>query len=380
MYFYIFTAITSFSGQIYSVVFNLFLRYVGLSSIEIGKITSAGLWESAVLGTFFSLLASRVDKRKLLLFLLSLQTLTLFLKILLQTAQWQIVLNFISGAASSAVSIIITASMIASTSKKNRMILFGSNFSISMIVGVLGNLIGGVISDMIGLKLTMLVGATIYSTSFLILSKLSRIDKQVLQQIHFDSLQKGILWYYLLSNLLVRFGAGLFISFGNLMLNDLFAISTTLIGVVMAFTQIATGVGGAMNHLLEKRLGSTRVLFFCYTAVVPLMISLAFVRNPFFFCLLYVIRFMLMNMVSPIFSVLVFSNLPLQYLSFTNALGNLLNNSSRAVAALLYGYIVKDNSDYTRLLLISSVFYVFNALLTYFLHRKFVLRSDSTVV
>ncbi len=375
MYFYIFTAITSFAGQIYGVVFNLFLRYSGLSNLEIGKVTSAGLWGSAVLGTFLSFLIDKVDKKRFLQFLLLVQVLTQFLRIFLLSAEWQVVLNFASGAVSSAISIIITASMIVSTPAKNRVVLFGSNFSISMITGVFGNLLGGAISDVVGLRSTMLLGAIIYSTSFLTVKKLSTTNQQILEKIQFSSLQKDILWYYLLSNLFVGFGAGLFISFGNLMLNDLFAMSTTIIGLVMALTQVATGVGGVMNHSLEKRFGSTRVLLFCYTFVVPLMISLAFIRNPVIFCLLYIIRFMLMNMVSPIFSVLIFSNLPVQYLSITNGIGNLLNNSSRAVAALLYGYIVNDSSDYKKLLLISAMFYLMNALLTYSLHKKMVLST-----
>ncbi len=370
MFFYVFTAITSFAGQIYGVVYNLFLRQNGLTNLDIGKITSAGLWGSAVLGTFFAFVMNKFEKRRFFESLLLIQILVQFLRIFLTDPQTQIFLNFLSGASSSAISIMISASMIVSTPSRDRIIIFGSNFSISMITSVIGNLVGGTIADLIGFRLTMLVANAIYSTSLFVVKNLPITSRQNIEKVAFTKVQRDILWYYLFSNLLVGFGAGLFISFGNLMLNDLFAMSTTLIGLVMALTQIATGFGGMMNHVLEKRFGSTRVLLFCYSFVVPLMISLAFVRNPVVFSSLYVVRFMLMNMVSPIFSVLVFSNLPVQYLPMTNGIGNLLNNSSRAVAALLYGYIVNDSSDYTKLLLLSTVFYLTNAFLTYLLHRK----------
>lgn len=370
MSFYIFTAITSFAGQIYGVVYNLFLRQNGLTNLDIGKITSANLWGSAVLGTFFAFLVNKVEKRKFFEYLLLMQILMQCLRIFLINPQIQVVLNFLSGASSSAISIIISASMIISTSSKDRIILFGSNFSISMITSVIGNLIGGTIADIAGFRFTMLIANVIYTSSLFVVKKLPISNRQVVEKIAFTKVQKRIFWYYLVSNLLVGFGAGLFISFGNLILSDLFAMSTTLIGLIMALTQVATGIGGAMNHTLEKRFGSTKVLFFCYSLVVPLMIFLAFVRNPVIFCSLYVVRFMLMNMVNPIFSVFVFSNLPVQYLPVTNGIGNLLNNSSRAIAALLYGYIVTNNSDYTKLLLISALFYLMNAFLTYSLHRK----------
>ncbi|MFN4190037.1 MAG: MFS transporter [Pseudothermotoga sp.] len=370
MFFYVFTAITSFAGQIYGVVYNLFLRQNGLTNLDIGKITSAGLWGSAVLGTFFAFVMNKFEKRRFFESLLLIQILVQFLRIFLTDPQTQIVLNFLSGASSSAISIMISASMIVSTPSRDRIVLFGSNFSISMITSVIGNLVGGTIADMTGFRFTMLIANAIYGTSLFVVKKLPISSRQSIEKVTFTKVQKDIFWYYLFSNLLVGFGAGLFISFGNLMLNDLFAMSTTLIGMVMALTQIATGIGGGINHILEKRFGSTRVLLFCYSLVVPLMISLAFVRNPVVFSSLYVFRFMLMNMVNPIFSVLIFSNLPVQYLPVTNGIGNLLNSSSRAVAALLYGYIVNDSSDYTKLLLLSTVFYLMNALLTYFLHRK----------
>lgn len=370
MSFYIFTAITSFAGQIYGVVYNLFLRQNGLTNLDIGKITSANLWGSAVLGTFFAFLVNKVEKRKFFEYLLLVQILMQCLRIFLINPQIQVVLNFLSGASSSAISIIISASMIISTSSKDRIILFGSNFSISMITSVIGNLIGGTIADIAGFRFTMLIANVIYTSSLFVVKKLPISGQQVFEKIAFTKVQKRIFWYYLASNLLVGFGAGLFISFGNLILSDLFAMSTTLIGLIMALTQVATGIGGAMNHTLEKRFGSTKVLFFCYSLVVPLMIFLAFVRSPVIFCSLYVVRFMLMNMVNPIFSVFVFSNLPVQYLPVTNGIGNLLNNSSRAIAALLYGYIVTNNSDYTKLLLISALFYLMNAFLTYSLHKK----------
>ncbi|MFN3282639.1 MAG: MFS transporter, partial [Pseudothermotoga sp.] len=370
MFFYVFTAITSFAGQIYGVVYNLFLRQNGLTNLDIGKITSAGLWGSAVLGTFFAFVMNKFEKRRFFESLLLIQILVQFLRIFLTDPQTQIVLNFLSGASSSAISIMISASMIVSTPSRDRIVLFGSNFSISMITSVIGNLVGGTIADMTGFRFTMLIANATYGTSLFVVKKLPISSRQNIEKVTFTKVQKDIFWYYLFSNLLVGFGAGLFISFGNLILNDLFAMSTTLIGTVMALTQIATGVGGGINHILEKRFGSTRVLLFCYSLVVPLMISLAFVRSPVVFSSLYVFRFMLMNMVNPIFSVLIFSNLPVQYLPVTNGIGNLLNSSSRAVAALLYGYIVNDSSDYTKLLLLSTVFYSMNALLTYSLHRK----------
>jgi predicted MFS family arabinose efflux permease len=357
--------------QMYSVVFNLFLRHYRISNLLIGEIVSSNLWGAAVLGSLLGLFADRIDKKKMLITLSLIQCTVLLMRALSISAIWQIAGAFVSGAVYSAILIVISASMILSEKHKNKFILFGSNFSISMIAGVLGNVTGGVMSDMFSERSTLIVASLIYATSLIALKSIPTLPaKQNKEKLSFNPFQRNIFWYYIISSMMVGFGAGLFINFGNLILNDLFNMSTTSIGLIMAFTQIATGAGGAINHILEKRFGPTKVLLVCYTSVVPLMISIAFVREQTIFSILYTLRFMLMNMVNPIFSVLIFSNIPAQMVSFTNGVGNLLNNSSRALAALLFGYIVKESSDYTKLLLISTIFYALNALLTYLLHKK----------
>jgi len=185
-----------------------------------------------------------------------------------------------------------------------------------------------------------------------------------------DSVQKRVLTYYILSNVLIGFGAGLFLNFSNLMFYDLFNLPLGHVGLIMALAQLMTALGSFSSGALQKRFGTLRVLLTCHTVVVPLMLSLSFTRNLIAFTSLYVVRFMLMNMVNPSLTVLVFSNLPEQLIMSANGFGNLLNSSSRALAAYLYGWIVEGPKDYTRLLLISTLFYGLNALLTWWFKKR----------
>jgi predicted MFS family arabinose efflux permease len=185
-----------------------------------------------------------------------------------------------------------------------------------------------------------------------------------------DTVQKRVFSYYILSNVLVGFGAGLFLNFSNLMFYDLFGLPLGSVGLIMASAQLMTALGSMSSGFLQRKFGTIRVLLTCYTAVVPLMLSLSFTRNLLAFSSLYIVRFMLMNMVNPSFTVLVFSNLPEQMIMSANGFGNLLNNSSRALAAYLYGWIVEGPRDYTKLLLVSTLFYALNALLTWWFKKR----------
>lgn len=112
--------------------------------------------------------------------------------------------------------------------------------------------------------------------------------------------------------------------------------------------------------------------------VVPLMISLAFVREAVIFTILYAFRFVLMNTTSPVTTSIVNSYIPASKISTISGINSLLNNTIRAVAAMAFGFIVgKSVSGYQSLFIISTVFYGINALVYFFFFRSF--RKDPIV-
>ena len=265
--------------------------------------------------------------------------------------------------------IIITSSLIDNTNSKSRAKMFGANYGISMISGVFGNIFGGIIGDFWGLKQTIILALLIKAISLLFINKIPKTPYHK-AKFEFDANQKFVIFYYLSSSTAIGFGAGLFIHFGNLIFKDLFNMSTALIGVVLAISQLSTGIGSILSPKMGKFFGPSKLLVLSHSLVVPLMLMVSLIREPIAFTALYSARFMIMNMVSPIITVLVFSSLPNNTISTINGLNNLFNNVARAFATYLYGHLVTSLSGYKTLFLMSTVFYAANAILTFTFYKR----------
>lgn len=339
---------------------------------QISAVVSANLWGSAIFGLILALILSKYDRKKLLFFSSLMVGVFMVLRAVVYNFPAQIFLALVSGAISSLSGMVFTAVLFGGSGIKERYTVFGSQFSLSMLANVLGNVLGGAMADRLGYTFTLLLAASLQLVAASLVGKIGRAgnDSQFLRRFSLDAVQKRVFSYYALSNVLVGFGAGLFLNFSNLMFYDLFGFSLTYVGLIISLAQLMTAAGSLSSGFLQRRFGALKMLLICYTSVVPLMLSISFIRDPVTFSILYVVRFMLMNMVNPSFTVLVFNNLPDNVIMSANGIGNLLNNSSRAFAAYLYGWIVEGSADYTKLLLISTLFYALNAILTWWFKNR----------
>jgi MFS family permease len=106
--------------------------------------------------------------------------------------------------------------------------------------------------------------------------------------------------------------------------------------------------------------------------VIPLMLSLVVVREPILFTILYAFRFVFMNITNPIMTSIIFSYVPDSKLSTVSGINGFLNNTVRAVAAMIFGLIVGTTiSGYTVLFLLSTAFYAANAFIIFLFYRDF---------
>ncbi|OAA30616.1 arabinose ABC transporter permease [Kosmotoga arenicorallina S304] len=373
----LYTAVTGVGGSMFRVVFNLFLREQGFSNDFIGSVTSASLWGSALLGLAIGILADRTGKKKIIALASFLVPVTGILMILQIPKTALLTLSFFRGGFFSIGFTVITAALTMTTDHGNRAKIFGANFGISMGAGVFGNFLGGLFGDLIGLKGTIVISMVLYLLSIVPVSFIKFIDfKSSIKEIfNFNGLDKSqwkILLLYFGANATVGFGAGLFIHFGNLIFKDLFGLSATMIGISLSIAQIGTAAGAIFSHKLGKKFGPLKFAFLMQLLVVPLIFSLAYVREPFAFTGLYAFRFVFMNITVPIMNSVVFSRLPREKLSTISGVNGLLNNSLRAIAAMFFGQIVGASIiGYSRLFLISTFFYALNALIAFAIYRLY---------
>lgn len=402
----LFTFIDGLMLSIYGTIFNLMLRQSNIPTNVVGRIASFSLWGAAIFGLVFGLIADKFDKRKVVI-------LSQFLSIFFGTYRIFSIsvielglLSFFFGGFSSASNIILSTLLVLKTNREDRAKFFGLNFGVGMFTGVIGNIVGGSLGDILGIKPVLVFSSILRLLAIIPLRKITvgvaqvtekHTEKQLvnssfgrLNKFSKDSnvnnvnvdLDSGpalslknvrelfdlfspkyskVVFYYLLSVASVGFGAGLFVTFGNVIFYDLFHFNASSIGVILALAQFATSLGALFSHKLGKKFGDLNILVFSYVVVPILIVSLSFIRDPVVFTSVYVLRFAVMNMVSPLLSALVYSNIPKDKLATVNGISNFVNNLSRALSAELFALLTVFKSGYTLIFVISSIFYFANA-------------------
>jgi predicted MFS family arabinose efflux permease len=369
----LFTFIDGLAQGIYGTIFNLMLRTSGVSTTTVGRITSLFLWGSAIFGLFFGILADRVDKKQLLI---ATHILSIFFgtyRVITKSIFQLSLASFFFGGFATATSIVLSTMLILKTSKENRSQMLGLNFGIGMFTGVLGNVFGGILGELFPFKIILFTSSMCRIFGLIVLMKIKEgtlvlNNNRTENALNFfatfskiDYQTKKIVWYYFLSTMSVGFGAGLFVTFGNVIFYDLFHMNPSLIGTILAVAQLATSIGAVFSHKFGRRFGEMNVLIFSYVFVPVLIVILSFVREPITFTSVYILRFAVMNMVGPLLTATIFSNISTIYLSSINGMNSFLSNVSRALSAELFALLTRYSNGYTLIFVVSSFFYFLNA-------------------
>lgn len=395
----LFTFIDGLMQSVYGTIFNLMLRQGNVPTSVVGRITSFNLWGAAFFGLLFGLIADKLDKKKLvaLAHLLSIffGTYRIFSRSIVQLS----IASFFFGGFSSASVIVLSTLLVLKTDRENRAKFFGLNFGVGMFTGVIGNIVGGSLGDLFGIKIVLFFSSILRLLAIVPLMKITVHAEKMSQEQQVNQVSQAsvdasddatseintintintslkslkeffeifspryskVVFYYLLSVVSVGFGAGLFVTFGNVIFYDLFHFKASAIGVILALAQLATSLGAVFSHKLGRKFGEINILIFSYVFVPILIVALSFIREPVIFTSVYVLRFAVMNMVSPLLSAVVYSNVPRNKLSTVNGISNFVNNFARALSAELFAFFTIFKSGYTLIFVISSIFYFANA-------------------
>ncbi|KAF2955538.1 MFS transporter [Marinitoga sp. 38H-ov] len=370
-----YTFLSSLAQSTYRIVFNLFLRDIGYSNTFISHITSLEMLSSAFLGLIIGVLGDKYGK-KLMLIISSISFASItFLRVIFPLENVLIYTALINGGFLTSRMLLLDSLIVDITNHDNRGKAFGYNFGIFMGSGVLGNLTGGIVGDFLGLSTAMIITGIVHLSSniFLLSVEESKKDNIGIRNIFnigdFDKTQLHILKYHLLRTFLIGFGAGLFVNFGNVIFKDLFNMQPTMIGIALAIAQFGASLGSVFSSKISKRFGAYNYMWIMNILVVPLLISFAFVRDPYIFTALYALRFSFMNMTNPVSSTIVMSYIPKNKTTTVSGIRNFLNFIARSVSALVFGYLSVISNGYTYLFLISASFYFISLIIMKIMFR-----------
>lgn len=340
--------------SIAELLFNFYLVSLGYAADVVGLLSTVSRLAGTVLGVPIGLLIDRVGaQRALLLGLISYSIGWILL--LLSRELWALLLTqFLVGAAYILAATAVIPLLAGVTRPEQRPALFGLNASATTVIGLLGNVIGGLLpslaasvlasgpQDVAAYRLALVSVAALGVLAALpLLRALPSIvvtpdlaaNEQPVARLPVRTLLR-----YALAGLLLGVGGGMILPFQNLFFRTVFGLNDATVGVVLAWCALGMGLGALLGAPVSKRLGlrrSAALLRACATPATLLMFAPALFPA----VLGLFLRGMFVSASFPLNDALVMQATPAPQRGLATSLMSVLWSLGWACAAVLSGWL-----------------------------------------
>ena len=159
-------------------------------------------------------------------------------------------------------------------------------------------------------------------------------------------------------NILIGFGAAILIPYMNVFFKDQFMISDKLLGTMFSLSSLMIGVGSLVGPRLAVRLGG-KVRAVAFTQFSSLVFLMLVGFSPFYWlaAIGFLMRTMLMNMATPLYSAFCMERVPERDQGVVNSVLNISWQVGWSVGPYLSG-LVQENYGFTPLFLATGGLYL----------------------
>lgn len=362
-------------GQsVFSLLFNLYLRSLGLSDSDIGQILSKVSIGAAVAALPAAFLFRRIPARTLLVLAGVLTAVGYVLQATLVAPELLLLVAFLTGMVITVFRLSIAPVVMRETTPEARPFLFSASYGVIFASAIVGSIVGGALPhlfeaftsvDKLALRWTLLAGCGLTLLSAVPFWAMREeatpgapAPPGALEQLRdFLEIDWGLHFKLILPAAMIGLGAGLIIPFLNLYFRDRFGLSEGEIGILFGVMQGFMVVGNLFGPAVSRRLGMVGGVVATQLASVPFMVVLALSG---FFPLVaasFFLRSGLMNMNQPLVSHFAMEVVPQRDHAVTNSLLSLSWFLTWSVSAEIGGTLI-ERRGYTEPLLIAAGLYV----------------------
>ena len=351
-----------------SLLFSLYLKALSYTEAGIGQVLATRALGMAAVALPVSLLAARLDPRRLL-------PVAAFVSAVAYAAQSLCISGaaiagsvFVAGAVAAVFQVSAGPFFMRNSGEGERIYLFSLNSALSMGTGLVGSLLGGGLKDglvlagldeLFAYRAALLVGAGFVLAAAWPFSRITPSPARELGRPRlrgFEGIDVGLWVKLTLPGFLVGMGAGLTIPYLNLYFKNVFGLGDAAIGAAVAAGQVATFAGMSAGPSIARRMGKPRAVFWTQMASVPLILVLGWVRALPLAILAYLARQVLMNMSTPIQENFSLELVPPERQGLMNAVKMLAWTGSWTVAARISGELIYHGGFATSFALTASLY------------------------
>ncbi len=307
------------SSSIFALFLNIYLLSLGYKQDFIGLMAAIPPLVTAFLSVPAGAFGDRIGHRRAMIIGTVLATLgTLGVAAFWQPLALMLCMGLM-GLAGALWQVVTAPFMIEESQEHERTHLFSVQFALMTFSGFFGSLLGGVLP----LSFTKAFGYApesppVYQMTLLVATALvlaSLFPLLGMRALRRDGSQARISWQMqtsrwhlfklILPNMILGLGAGLFIPFMNVFFKLQFKTSDGLLGLLFAGSALVMGLASLAGPPLAQHLGKVRTIVWTQALSIPFLLLMAFVPVLWIAAIAFIVRYALMPMSAPIYSLFV---------------------------------------------------------------------------
>lgn len=380
----------------FMVVYNFYIRELGLPQNVNGEIIALTALATALVLVPAGILSDRIGRKKVMTVGILLGGVILMVRSLVELESFLLGAGFATGISLAFFQVSIIPWLAENSGPKQRIHLFSLHSAVMMAANVIGNLLGGGLTDffalftteLIGIRYTLLVGSLFYLLAFIPILKMTEKEKpkqtskvKLNLKAFFTKNKTGIkiIALFAIAQLIIGTGSGLVIPYLNLYFADRFDASTSVVGLIIALGQAATAVAMFIGPLVVKRMGEVRAVVTLQLLSLPFLLLTAFTTSLLLATLGFLFRQALMNAGNPIQSSLMMGKVDDSMKGLANSVNQMVFQLGWAfMGPVSTGIVLNYGSywGYAHVFSITAGLYVLGSLYFFFVFRS--LKSGET--
>jgi predicted MFS family arabinose efflux permease len=384
-------------GQsVFSLLFNLYLRELGVSDSRIGQILSKVSLGAAAAAIPVALVLRRLPAKRVLVPAGILTAVAYLLQATLTAPEFLLTVAFVAGCVITIFRLSIAPVIMRESSPVTRPYLFSASFTVFFFSAIVGSALGGILphlfhlvtdSNRLALRWSLFAACLLYLSSVWPFHLMKATppagagtgdgdetgdaprERPLGALRELADVDWGIHLKLILPSMMIGLGAGLIIPFMNLYFRDRFGLSAAAIGLLYAVMQGFMVVGNLFGPAVSRRLGLVGGVVATQLASVPFMLALGLSSWLPLVVASFFLRSGLMNMNQPLTSHFAMEVVREKDHAVTNSLLSLSWFVAWAISADIGGAMI-ERDGYTVPLLIAAALYVAASILYWYFFRN----------
>ncbi|MDN4608543.1 MFS transporter [Sporosarcina highlanderae] len=379
---------------VFMVMYNLYIRELGMPETVNGKVISMTAMASAIMLVPAGFLSDKFGRKWMIVGGALLAVTTLFYRGIAVSETPIITAAFLTGLFMAFVQVSGIPFLAENSSPTERVKLFSVNFAIITVANVIGSLSGGIIADVLetvlkisaaeAIRYSLLVGASIYTIGLIPLFKLQEkpAEEKVKRELTSneapeldDSFKRNliVIFHFSFASLLIGFGSGLVVPYLNLYFANRFDATNSFIGFVLSLGSAMTAVAAMIGPALSRKVGKVKALILFQALSIPFLLLTAYTTSLWLASLGFLLRQALMNAGNPIQSAVAMEVVSDKYKGLANSMNQMVFSLGWAMmGTVATGLVVAHGSywGYAYAFTITAGLYIISCTYYYFIFGR----------